>query len=105
MPAVPPPPPDPPPAPPPRTLGKSLVALGLGALSLVYLLNPGAGIIDLIPDNLPILGNLDEAAATLLLLNCLAYFGLDLRNLMGRRSPRDPVQEAKNVTPPGGYGR
>ena len=103
MPAVPPTPPDPP-APSSRTLGKSLAALGLGALSLVYLLNPGAGIIDLIPDNLPILGNLDEAAATLILLNCLAYLGLDLRSLAGRRH-RDPVSEAKNVTPPGGFGR
>lgn len=92
----------PPSAPSPRSPGKSLVALGLGALSLVYLLNPGAGFIELIPDNIPIIGNLDEAAATVLLLNCLAYFGLDLTHLMGRRR-QEP--EMKNVTPPGGPGR
>lgn len=31
-----------------------------------YLLNPGAGIFDLIPDNLPLIGNLDEAGAMML---------------------------------------
>ena len=30
------------------------------------------------------IGNLDEAAAALLLLNCLAYFGFDLRRFFGR---------------------
>ena len=87
-----------------RTAAKSIGALVLGALSLIYIINPGAGIIELIPDNIPIVGNLDEAAATVLLLNCLAYFGLDLTTLLGRKS-RDPVNEAKNVTPPGGFGR
>ena len=38
------------------------VALGVGGL--LYLLNPGAGIFELLPDNLPLIGNLDEAAAT-----------------------------------------
>ena len=30
---------------------------------LIYLLNPTAGIFELLPDNLPIIGNLDEGAA------------------------------------------
>ena len=88
----------------PRTLGKSVAAIALGALSLIYIINPGAGIIELIPDNIPVIGNLDEAAATVILLNCLSYFGLDLTNLIGGRR-KDPVSEAKNVTPPGGFGR
>ena len=58
---------------------KHFIVLGLGLLSALYLLNLGAGLFELIPDNFPIIGNLDEAAATLLLLNSLAYFGLDLR--------------------------
>ena len=60
---------------------KHLIVLGLGILSAMYLLNIGAGVIELIPDNIPIIGNLDEAAAAFLLLNCLAYFGIDLRNI------------------------
>lgn len=104
MPSSPPPPPNaPPPAPSSRTTGKTIGALVLGVVSVLYILNPGFGVFELIPDNIPIVGNLDEAAATVILLNCLAYFGLDLRNLMGRR--KDPVSEAKNVTPPGGFGR
>lgn len=39
----------------------------LAALGLVYILNPGAGVIEFIPDNLPIVGNLDEGAAFLLI--------------------------------------
>lgn len=67
---------------------KSLIVLILGVLSGLYLINPSAGIIELLPDNFPIIGNLDEAAATLLFLNCLAYFGIDLRNLFSRSEPR-----------------
>lgn len=39
-----------------------------GIIALIYLINPTAGIIELIPDNLPIIGNLDEVGATLLLI-------------------------------------
>lgn len=49
----------------------------LGILSFIYLLNPTAGIFELIPDNIPIIGNLDEAAAMTLLLMALRYFGFD----------------------------
>jgi len=63
---------------------KHVAVFCLGLLSVLYLLNIGAGVFELIPDNIPVIGNLDEAAAVLLLLNCLAYFGLDLRRLFGR---------------------
>ena len=44
----------------------------IGAVACVlYLLNPDFGIYELIPDNLPIVGNLDEAGATLLLVKCI----------------------------------
>ena len=42
-----------------------------GLSSVVYLLNPGAGIFELIPDNFPVFGNLDEAGATALLIACV----------------------------------
>ena len=57
-----------------RKLG---VILG-GVIGLIYLLNPTAGFFEIIPDNIPIIGNLDEASAVLLVLNCLRYFGVDL---------------------------
>ena len=53
----------------------------LGLFSVIYLLNPTAGFFELIPDNIPIIGNLDEAAAVALLLMCLRYFGYELPNI------------------------
>jgi hypothetical protein len=58
---------------------KGTFVLALGAISTLYLINPTAGIFELIPDNMPLVGNLDEFAASALLLNCLAYFGLNVR--------------------------
>ena len=59
---------------------KFIVAL-VGIISAMYLFNFGLGFIELIPDNFPIVGNLDEAAATALLLSSLSYFGIDLFNI------------------------
>jgi uncharacterized membrane protein YkvA (DUF1232 family) len=47
----------------------------------VYIINPGAGIFELIPDNIPFLGNVDEALATTLLINALRYYGVNLTSL------------------------
>ena len=58
---------------------KSLFILLSGLLSALYLANIGVGVVELIPDNLPGVGNIDEFAASLILINCLAYFGVDLR--------------------------
>lgn len=69
-----------------KNLLNSLIVGGLGIVSTIYLLNPGAGVIELIPDNIPIIGNLDEAAAVTILISCLAYFGVDLGNLFGRKT-------------------
>ena len=57
---------------------KNIFVFLVGILSLVYLINPGMGIFELIPDNLPIIGNLDEAGAAVLLIAALKYFGVDL---------------------------
>jgi hypothetical protein len=57
---------------------KNIFVFLVGILSLVYLINPGMGILELIPDNLPIIGNLDEAGAAVLLIAALKYFGVDL---------------------------
>lgn len=52
---------------------KFLVGL-IGAISVIYLFNPSAGVLELIPDNIPIIGNLDEGAACYLLYSCIEYF-------------------------------
>ena len=58
----------------------------VGLISLVYLINPTAGIVELIPDNLPLIGNLDEAGATYLLLSALRHFNvIDLAFLNNMR--------------------
>ena len=59
--------------------------------SLVYLVNPTAGVLEFIPDNIPFLGNLDEAGATTMLIWAIS----ELRNR--RVSPSAPP---KDVTPP-----
>lgn len=46
----------------------------LGLLSFVYILNPGAGFIEFIPDNIPVVGNLDEGAAALLIWYAIVEF-------------------------------
>lgn len=60
---------------------KNIGVFCAGLLAVIYLLNPGAGIFELIPDNIPFVGNLDEAAAVALLLMCLKYFGIELPDI------------------------
>jgi uncharacterized membrane protein YkvA (DUF1232 family) len=57
----------------------------LGLFALIYLLNPTAGLFELIPDNIPLIGNLDEAAAVTLLLMCLRYFGYELPDILNSK--------------------
>lgn len=68
-----------------RSVLSSILVGVIGAFSALYLFNPTAGFLELIPDNIPIVGNLDEAAAAGLLISCLAYFGVDLGGLFGRK--------------------
>ncbi len=44
------------------------LVFGLALVGLVYVLNPTFGIFEFIPDNLPIIGNLDEGLAYFLVL-------------------------------------
>lgn len=55
---------------------KDVFVFSIGLISLIYLINPTAGIIELIPDNIPLVGNLDEAGASYLLLSALKYFNV-----------------------------
>ena len=44
----------------------TLLAIGILALSVGYILNFTAGILELIPDNFPLIGNIDEAIIAIL---------------------------------------
>ena len=61
-----------------RTLAWTVVVLGG-----VYVLNPTFGV-DLLPDNLPVVGNLDEAAILLLMLGAIRYLGIQLPDFIER---------------------
>jgi len=74
---------------------RSLFVFVVGLFSLLYLTNPSAGFIELIPDNFPVIGNLDEAAATTMLIAALAYFGIDVTKLFQAR--REEKEESKVV--------
>lgn len=78
------------------TLGKGrhnlltrLLVPFVGVVAALYMVNPGAGLLEFLPDNLPVVGNLDEAAASLLLINVLAFYGIDLNRFGGGRRKRD----------------
>jgi hypothetical protein len=70
----------------PIKLIRDILVLASGILSALYLLNISFGVAEFIPDNIPIFGNLDEAAATGLLINCLAYFGVNVGHLFRRKT-------------------
>lgn len=40
----------------------------MAVVGLIYVLNPTMGVFEILPDNLPIIGNLDEGVAYLLLM-------------------------------------
>lgn len=74
---------------------KSFIVFLIGVFAAVYLLNFTFGVVEL-PDNWPIIGNIDEGVATLLLLNALKYFGIDLTNIFKRN--REEVIEIPHKT-------
>jgi hypothetical protein len=83
-----------------RSLINSILVGFVGVISAVYIFNPTAGFIELIPDNIPIIGNLDEAAAAALLISALAYFGIDIGRLFGKASgvEKRPKGDLKSKT-------
>jgi hypothetical protein len=42
----------------------------------VYLANPTLGVFELLPDNLPVVGNLDEAAVVFIMFAAMRYLGM-----------------------------
>ena len=51
------------------------MSIVLAAVCAIYLVNPTFGVFELLPDNIPIVGNLDEASAAAGLLYALSNLG------------------------------
>ncbi len=64
-------------------MGKKILASGGLVLSIIYLINPGSGLIEIIPDVLPWIGNLDEATATGILI-------WSAKELFGKKKKKNP---------------
>ena len=75
-----------------RNMLKEGVIIIVAIIAAIYLVNPTAGVIELLPDNLPLVGNLDEAAAVGILMNTLAYYGIDWNRLYGRKRKTQQVR-------------
>lgn len=75
---------------------KNLVVLAVGFLAALYLIYPSFGWLEFIPDAMPLIGSMDEATATLLLVSAFRYFGLDLAQLF----KRDDTPETIELPPP-----
>ena len=68
---------------------KEMFVIGLGAVAAIYLMYPSLGVFELLPDALPIVGSIDEASATLILVSVFRYYGIDISRLFGK-SPQLP---------------
>ena len=73
-----------PPTSPRRGVLVKVSAAMVALVSAVYLLNPGFGVFELLPDNLPGVGNLDEAFFEYAFLTSLAALGVNLPFLRRR---------------------
>jgi len=67
-----------------RTM-KTILVLILALTSIIYLLNPTAGIFELLPDNLPFIGNIDEGLAALVIYSSVEYFKGKKIGIFGQR--------------------
>ena len=52
---------------------RKLTAIALAILSIVYLINPTAGVFELLPDNIPFVGNVDEGLAAYVLFSSIEF--------------------------------
>ena len=69
-----------------RRLITSMKNIFVGLIALLALLV--LAFPSVLPDFIPLIGALDEAAATAVLLACARYFGFDLARFFGRKGDR-----------------
>jgi hypothetical protein len=53
---------------------KNILVLIASVLAVLYLLNPGFGVFEFIPDNIPFIGNVDEGLAAYVLYSAIEFF-------------------------------
>ena len=63
-------------------INKSKLVAILGIVCLLYILNLGLGRYEIIRDNIPFIGNIDEVFTTIILLACLHYFRYDFYTIL-----------------------
>lgn len=68
-------------------------------MGLFYILNPTAGLIEFIPDNIPLIGNMDEGAAFMLLWYGLVEFfeGRKFRQAYPEDNAPDDLTDDPNI--------
>ena len=66
------------------------VAWATIALGAIYIINPTAGVFELIPDVIPVVGNLDEAAAMFLIFGAMRYLGMRMPDFIERWARPQP---------------
>lgn len=59
---------------------KGIIVFLIGLFALLVLIMPSV-----LPDFIPIIGALDEATATAVLIACARYYGWDLSKFLGRK--------------------
>ncbi|MDX1919355.1 MAG: hypothetical protein SFU25_01310 [Candidatus Caenarcaniphilales bacterium] len=85
-----------------KTKTKTIIVGAMGILSGLYLFNLTWGGIEFLPDNIPFIGNIDEATATLLLIGSLKYFGIDLIEMFTGigKTPKDSEIDNQDPSQP-----
>jgi uncharacterized membrane protein YkvA (DUF1232 family) len=71
----------------------------IGLLCGFYLLNPTWGVIEFIPDNIPFVGNIDEATTAAILIACLRYFGFDITRFWKRKRLSSDIDDESAKRP------
>jgi uncharacterized membrane protein YkvA (DUF1232 family) len=68
----------------------------LAVIGVIYLLNPTLGILEFLPDNLPIIGNLDESVAVMLVLAGIVEMLEGKKSRQANKEQDKPVENRAN---------
>jgi uncharacterized membrane protein YkvA (DUF1232 family) len=76
---------------------QDITVIGAALFAVFYLINPTAGFIELIPDNIPLIGNLDEAGAVFILISALKYFGFEMPNIFKKEEKQKAADSKPTI--------